>query len=442
MPSAAVLSSVSSHWRDLTISFPKLWSHLRFEIGGKTGVERYDNEERQRCFRETNYHLDRAGKAPLTLAFLEVDIRDGVDLMPFDLALDALCRRVGQWANIEFDLGRFFLEANASTLRMIRGNLVNLQSYCSREGGIDHRWATDFLGTCPSLQNVSLREWGRSRSFSLLPTLLPWNQLRSLSLATPSSPYSVFEMLGWCPNLESLTFWTYESDPTWPQVRVEPASWSVHSLSIIIVDGYDTMIFQDFLQYVTLPHLASLDMNTLSITNEPTLSTKREKCLHDLIRRSSRSITSLSPHHCPFTGEQAVDLLRLLPGLTYLYIDENMPVETVSTSNISIIYHEHLFDHLSVDPSSTTRPFLPRLTNLKIVVGSKAFPDKAFVKAIRSRWILDPELSVRVGVDCIRSVEVSFNDYPANVPDSLLRLEKLKKLGLGVSIPECRTSSS
>ena len=123
-----------------------------------------------------------------------------------------------------------------------------------------------------------------------------------------------------------------------------------------------------------------------------------------------------------FSAEQTIRMLQLLNLMSLEIIEHRAPGSTICQS--------HLFSHFLVDPGGAVSgpPFLlPRLKTFRMV-GNGENPDHgAFIEAIRSRWIPDPDMCVKMGVNSLRSVEVMLCDKSKSVPESLLRL-RLKEL--------------
>ncbi|KAL0060507.1 hypothetical protein AAF712_012697 [Marasmius tenuissimus] len=386
------------------------------------------------CYQATIRYLDRAGTSPLTLSF-----HDGGSLTEtkrhagFGLALDALCRRASQWAVVEFKVDETFFEHYVLTLQSLRGNLHNLHTFTFQK--VDDSTISgvaDILGPCPSLRQVTLEELCELPPRDLLPTILPWKQLDGLTLAycltTASDPDTVFVIASLCSNLRHLTFSVDENDPRPLATHARNISWSNVQTLTITNNAHESPIFQDFLQCVTLPVLISLEFRLCgwgymrgSRPESKLLSEEQESRLHNFIRHSGAFITSLTLHDLHITNDQMVDLLQLLPNVTDLFIADGLSLGFTwydsSSDRMDTVSPSLLFDRLqAVDLSSDegmhprSRPFLPHLTDLTIGVKGTVLAHDALAKAIRSRWIPDPETSARLGVDSLQSVEVFFKD--------------------------------
>ncbi|KAJ8088291.1 hypothetical protein PM082_022363 [Marasmius tenuissimus] len=460
------LSAVSSQWRELALSFGNLWSHIRYIIGQPSGVEKDDEADSQMCYQATKHYLDRAGTSPLTLSFHDdtglTDTKRGAD---FGLALDTLCRHAPRWAAVEFQVEKIFFEQNALTLQLLRGNLHNLHTFIVREiydntitddtlSGV-----ADILGPYPSLRQVTLEGLHELPPHDLLSRILPWKQLDGLTLTNCSAgdPDVVFGIVSLCSNLRDLTFSVDEDDPRPLATHTHAISWSNVQTLTITGSGYESPIFQDFLQRVTLPVLISLEfrfsglMYRRGVRPKSLFSGEQEARLHNFILHSGASITSLTVHELHITNEQIVDLLQLLPNVTDLFIADELTLgftwyESDSSNRMDTVSPSHLFDRLqTVDLSDNhegTHPrsgsFLPRLRDLTIGARGMALAHDALAKAVRSRWIPDPETSARLGVDSLRSVEVFFigTEPTVPIPESLLSLQDLRCAGLRVVLPD------
>ena len=444
IPIPLVLSAVCSQWRQLATFSPQLWSQLRFEIGQKSGIKEDDEKESQSYYQITKYLLQRASGAPLTLFFYDMPVAGiPVDYVAINLAMDALCRRGKQWATVEFGVDESFFTRHDTSLQLLRGNLDNLSTFVLSTSSMNSPSIEAYLlnfRTCPSLRRVDLN-WSQSAHLEVsnIKTLLPWGQLESLFLDLQFHAPSLFEIIPLCPSLKRLAIATYLPDQNAEkQYLKHPMSWNLQSLSVEIDFVGHTDSIRDFWENLTAPQLTSLDLCTAWFGPTNPFSKEREPHLLRFIRGSSSTLTNLSLRQTGFSSEQAVQMLQLLPNLTSLHIIERgAPDNTICRS--------HLFSHLLVDPPSAaySPPFLPRLKNFKIVVNGEKLDHEVLVEAIRSRWIPDPEICVKMGVDSLQSVEVMFADKPWSVPESLLRLKELKREGLWVEdfryepSPEC-----
>ncbi|KAL0059784.1 hypothetical protein AAF712_013471 [Marasmius tenuissimus] len=424
IPTPLVLSAVCSSWRDMVVSISSLWADITYVLDDE-GPEVED--EHQHFHRITKLYLQRADKSLLNLSFKQRNPESRS--IRLDSVLKALCLRPLQWASLHFSHipNSFF---RLPVLQGVQGNLPFLRSLKITEhsSSSDGPMCPDFLKTVPGLRAL---EVGLCHDYSVnaLVVLFPWCQLTHVTLTLQDGATPPSKIVSWCPSLRGLKLCVQSltSDKTWP---IESYA---RTLTIDVCSG--SAVFHHFFRTVTLSRLTSLDI----LGYGDTLTLEEEACFFGFIVRSSCPVTSLSISHPSSLfqdKESMVRLLRLLPHVQTLSIREAKDQTTNSLCT------QHLFTNLTVQVSfPAPAPLLPRLTNLHISAYGEEFAYEEFAAAVISRWNPDEDISTKMGVDCLRFVEVMFHDGPAPeaASDSLTRLRAFKNLGLGLAISEGRT---
>ncbi|KAK1233886.1 hypothetical protein PQX77_002939 [Marasmius sp. AFHP31] len=418
-----VLSAVCSSWRDMAISMPSLWADLTYVLDDE-GPEVED--EHQHFNRVTKLYLQRADKSFLHLSFKQRN--PASRSIRLDLVLKALCLRPLQWASLRFHRvpNSFF---RLPVFQGVQGNIPFLHSLriTERSSGSDGPVCLDFLKIVPGLRSLDI---GLCHDYSVnaLVVLFPWCQLTHVALTLQGGATPPSKIVSWCPNLKGLKLCVQSltSDKTWP---IESHA---KSLTIDVCSG--SAVFHHFFGTVTLSRLASLDIAGYG----DTLTPEEEACFFGFIIRSSCPVTTLSISHPSslFEDEESmVRLLRLLPHVKTLSIHE------AKDQTINSLCTQHLFTNLTVQVSfPTPAPLLPRLTSLHVSAYGEDFAHEDFAAAVISRWNPDEDISTKMGVDCLRFVELVFLGGPAPeaLTGSLTRLQSFRNLGLGVAISEGR----
>ncbi|KAL0573284.1 hypothetical protein V5O48_008667 [Marasmius crinis-equi] len=442
VPTLVILTMVCSRWRELAISSSNLWAAIQF--GHYSGSEE-PHENGHRLNRMTQLFMARARNSPLRITFCVAQEEEGglVQDPGFSLALDALCRRSNQWRHVEFEGYTY----DHPALALIRGNLSNLQFLGYKEPQrMDEASELALLGPCPALRSMRLCLYLPERPFRENILEVPWHQLETLSLKLfPDTP-SPLQILDRCPNLKNMTIDSYQGFDTPDRDFEGHIVSNLHHLSIDMHPG--SMTYVPFLEHVTLPQLSSLDLYGI---RQPRGSGCDEQPILDFFRRSSFPLTSLSLRYPNLSDDQVVRLLRAVPSLRTLHIEEGFdhsiddphpedPPTAETRPMPNVLCTSNLFKRLLVDiigpASAADSSFLPHLEKLDVAVHGKTVDSEAFAKAMISRWIPDPGLSARLGIDSICEVKVKFVDSAPEMPEGLERLRLFRSEGLRVELPE------
>uniref|UniRef100_A0A0W0G674 Uncharacterized protein n=1 Tax=Moniliophthora roreri TaxID=221103 RepID=A0A0W0G674_MONRR len=140
---------------------------------------------------------------------------------------------------------------------------------------------------------------------------------------------------------------------------------------------------------ITLPDLSSLKISGKDDKDdkpdEPWTKID-ERSISDFVQGSACSITSLCLRWLPLTDPQTITLLRLLPELGTLHIEEQVQAHSYRRTNkiVTSAFAKQLAMDL-VDTPST--PFLPRLKDLTFVIHNRGLNQQGLSNAIISRWL-------------------------------------------------------
>ncbi|KAL0570565.1 hypothetical protein V5O48_011395 [Marasmius crinis-equi] len=256
-------------------------------------------------------------------------------------------------------------------------------------------------------------------------------QLHTLSLDISSDAPTPSQILPLCTNLTELQF---SIIPPYVEVDQNTQRFLVPTLQSLTVrrisGGCPT--FPHFFKQFTFPGLTSLHIEDHHSSRAILFNEEDIACLVDFLRRSSSPLTTLSLACSHLSGKQAVRLLQHTPRLTSLHLNE-----------INFFHQSHdglctpsLFTHFT--PTSSSPPFLPHLSHLKIAIFSEKFGDEEYrqlIEAIRSRVIPDSCSDGEPDVDRLQSVEVEFLDRWATFSGTLAPWGKLSDAGLEVTLP-------
>ncbi|KAE9404428.1 hypothetical protein BT96DRAFT_916787 [Gymnopus androsaceus JB14] len=134
--------------------------------------------------------------------------------------------------------------------------------------------------------------------------------------------------------------------------------------------------------------------------------------VNGFISRSSFQLTTLSIKFIPLLDSDLIDLLRRLPSLHHLTVDDSntspRPVTSLLVQSLHAIPHTSSVTVFSV--------LVKRLQTLSLTTSAEAqeaFNDRDFVDMVSSRWFLDGYRSAsdsNGGMACLRSVVMRFTN--------------------------------
>ncbi|KAK7056651.1 hypothetical protein VNI00_002368 [Paramarasmius palmivorus] len=402
---AMSVSMVSARWRELAIATPELWSSMVFPIFRWFHVENAPDLLLQLA----RLFLDRSQNATLTVNIV-VGTLD--DYHPFLALFELLVENSTRWRS-------FRLGASASLLQHrvfhpIRGQLPRLESlsiFTFDERRIDP--PLTLFGDCPSLRSLTV-----GRPSTVEDLVIPLQQVKILTVHQTSSP-NTLSTLSLLPNAVRVNICN-------PLAVDRHITSNVKTMTIVASRKEH---LSNVFDHTTLPKLTSL---LISSDNAESWTVSDDIPLRSFIERSCCAITTLRLKSVPMSDKQAIAMLRVMPSLTDLYVEERK--ERLVTRDF--------LSRLSVDlehysPLESPAHFLPNLTNLSLKI-PELEPEgaEAIRKAVESRWLPDDGAVPRGGVECLESVTIQItgeesDSIPTDVFESL---QYLRGAGLRLTI--------
>ncbi|KAK7041715.1 hypothetical protein VNI00_009004 [Paramarasmius palmivorus] len=206
-------------------------------------------------------------------------------------------------------------------------------------------------------------------------------------------------------------------------LEIQPVTIKVRSLD---VETYTEEGDADFIfQYCTLPELTSLRI--VGIDRDARWSWIDDH-IPDFLSRSCCSITELVLSELPIADWQTASLLRQLPTLKSLQLDEFLgPTNKIITPL--------LLQPLTLNYEPTPTHFLPELASLSLKVYENGLDHDMLVRALTSRWLPDAAYAAGIGVSCLKSITLTILGTPSPASNSALStLDCLKDVGAKVVV--------
>ncbi|KAI3610079.1 hypothetical protein WG66_007368 [Moniliophthora roreri] len=418
MAPALAVSRVCGRSRDIALSIPSIWSSVAIRF------EEWNDQEYRRMNLLTRLYVDHSQKSPLNLILhfdklLNLDYNVGTIPIPI---LKTLVQHSERWHTIEF---RFITQAVMAhqVFKPITGHLPILTSLrLFGQGGRSLDFRCNLFSDCPALSSLSFEPAGPLT----VHCPLPWRQIKSLQIenAFLSSMISTASL---CPRTERLAIkWCGGGTYTGNHLSIP----HVTRLSIVAEDADEAYCA---FKHLTLQGLSSLEISCTSDDDEGevediTWKDWNERHIVDFFRRSSGClITSLSLKYVPISGKQLIQFLHFMPALSSLRLEESS--HRKSTRTIT----RQFLQRLTIDDMEAS-PFLPKLTDIRLVLREDGLAESVLPNALISRWIPD-DTKFKTGVKCIKSVDVVFiaeSKEIAGILTSKLRL--LRDAGVRVTV--------
>ncbi|KAG7091894.1 hypothetical protein E1B28_008295 [Marasmius oreades] len=391
-----ILSMVCAQWREIVVSTPRLWSSLCIDFQHWDVVA-----DRVALERMTRLFLKRSKKSPLKLV-LQLPESKNRDFHTAS-TLDALVDTANRWRDVTL-FSPWNVGPSRPILQGLRGQLPNLSSlHLNGTGPDDVKF--DFFSSCPSLHSLRIQP-GDDPYGPEYPTprlILPWEQITSLKMYNSFAP-SALSLLSQCSNVEYLELSLVGGGPNYSADIVSDA------LRCLTIEAREQDDVSCIFQSSTLRNLSVIDIS--GDIAEPTRDwiSWDGGPLTDFIRRSSCTITSFRLKWVPIKDVQLISLLELMPALRSLRIEEYTTEQTSVPFNR--VVNQRFLGHLALERDadseyrSSKSLFLPRLTDLSLVMHNDNMDAGALVQAVSSRWLPDPEHASVIGAECIQSLAV------------------------------------
>ncbi|KAL0569744.1 hypothetical protein V5O48_012220 [Marasmius crinis-equi] len=394
-----VLSTVCRRWRDISLSFPGLWSHLRvldpdWDAANITEILDCYIARSQTCSLTVELEIPQNMDILRTQSDEEAD-----DLCP---VLEGLVEHSARWEHLKI-LGCAIFLLDHPVFHRIKGHLPalhHLEILQTWPADIRTDDEYDIFSDCPQLRTVDT-EWPPYliHNGSLLQQLqLPWSQINSWTIDIEEWS----ELLSRpCDSLEHLEIDDIkEEEPDSVSENEEVLTSKVSSLKLVGPWRKTATYLSDVLDTTSFPQLRSLELCSFSHS----WSTPFLGCL----TRSSCTITCLtlqlvSDTDRALTDDEIMSLLRHTPSVHTFSLVYKLPLSKEFLKSFAL-------SHAKFPAPS---PILPMLENFSLGLRDHIpkMDDKAIVDALASRWLPDPDYAKSVGAVCLRSVTIEF---PAN----------------------------
>ncbi|KAK1229849.1 hypothetical protein PQX77_007067 [Marasmius sp. AFHP31] len=375
LPSALRLSMVCGRWRDIIFSSPHLWSNVEIDFGAWTKGSDVMTQL-------SELYLTRSQNSPLRLFLTLPDDDYAYDgtVSERDGLLTTLRSIIGQCERWEhFSLTTLPEDFPSAIFESIRGRVPLLESlHLMKKGSEPKQWRqlSDYFGICPALHTLYISPAPDSHPGKRMS--LPWSQIKTLRLCGKVG-------IG-------------RSGRDYTSHLVQNG---VKTLDILAL-GHQSEVDGVF-KHTTLAGITSLRIWDRSTDLRDRWPTWDSTCLEAFLHRSSCTITSLHLKSLPIIDVQVLSLLRMIPSITCLCIEE------FRNHGQNRIVTKPFLDGLTVSestPSISPSHFLPQLTDLKLVVHAKSLDANGFLNALSSRWLPDPSHASDLGVECLRRVAI------------------------------------
>ncbi|KAK1225060.1 hypothetical protein PQX77_012007 [Marasmius sp. AFHP31] len=432
LPSAIRIAMVSGRWRDAVLSSPILWSSLEIPYGSW-------NEQLDSLTRLTVLYMKRSKICPLTL---EISFpNDHYDLDPLAV-IEILSRSCGRWRYFTISIPDTFTRPELLFPTLHGEALPLLESFhlISRPAFKADRSApvviNRLFGTCPSLRNL----WMEG-SIVGQPTRLglPLSQMTRVTLEVAFTQVTM-DSLGRMPHLRELSL-SYIVKQDGMEVQ-HVLSSTIETLSLSAKAQGD---LDDVFQHLTTPSLKTLTISSYAKSRATWLSKTwpswQGSVVPDFLTRSGCSITSLCLESLPMTDTQTVSLMKLVPTLTSLRIEE-LGLSKAGPNKIvtATFLREFVVDQESHRIGHLVTTFLPLLTDLTLKMKAQGLSEEDLFAAIASRWVPDAARARDIGVECLQSVDITVVGSGLDPDSALKSLRCFRDAGLRLNVV-CRPAT-
>ena len=402
---ALLLSSICTRWRHLSLSYSALWSRMTLIVDlGQPGSQSTGLNTTLRLY------IDRSGTSLLRL---RIDIHGYIDSEVTHYGLSLLGQYSRRWQHLTFISENYFAHEIFS---------LPLDFPMLEELSFDSTTpeSLDMFRQAPKLWSLVVEvEFASTFSQSLV---FPWWQLTSLDIGYDEELEKVVDG---CPNLISLLIHLiYDVDIAHQESRVLR---NLKSLSVVA----DTHARVDIgLLDIVLSSFICPALTLLMVERQLASTVEATWPLHTLeyfLSESSCALTSLSIKGLQFSHNDFVTVLKQLPSLASLVIEDDRDESENTTPCLIQSLHSSKSSTLR---SSFDPPLLPKLQHLSLTCAGKTFDDALFVDTIKSRClpVVDAE---RQGIDPLRSLVLKCLDRTLDkgVAEIYEPLRKLEEAG-------------
>ncbi|KAF9060814.1 hypothetical protein BDP27DRAFT_394175 [Rhodocollybia butyracea] len=401
---AWAVSSTCSRWRRIALSCKPLWSNIRLDLHGthvaSSKAEYFAVLALNRCLHLSHPH-------PLTLrtkSSLSDVTQTGMSLVR------SLILHADRWQDLTIVNNESQVEVLPPDIR----SSIQLPALQTLSIETPHT----MLGLQAFERAPKLRHFTLDGRLPNPPVPFPWSQLTSINFQYFHGP--VFAALGACSNLKSLTINADHSERDSPSRNSTSLPVKLPSLRYleIAAAGNATTVDYDSLTLIftslTLPSLAELMV--YNYDNDRFLGKWPQRDFETFVRRSQCEITSLHLDEMPLSDTQALSLLRALPTICTLTIeDSRLMLKNDKQVTITSTLVEALGVFNGIRNPFETRGVEVLLPNLEsLVLRSRSTPstdlldDKILVDMIKSRWVPDTTFASIAKVKCLKSCSITY----------------------------------
>ncbi|KAJ7582388.1 hypothetical protein C8J56DRAFT_1168319 [Mycena floridula] len=301
------LSFVSQQWRQISITFPELWTTIVLDHAKVSGAMIASMVNRSRFNRST-------------AALLDIKIGHGYN----PSSLENLISSSRRWQTLKLET----MYDGMPLLQPVKGRLDSLRELSLRvfPAEVDIPAALDFFELAPLLRKVELIDDCMDDYPAMI---LPWTTISSLTVRG-TSPMSL-ESLALCQNLTILRLYTVHRHST-QQMRAMSFS-KLRTLHIGAAWAEDPDIIASILNKLTTPALETLDLRA-------PMGDPSDTAMTSLVRRSGCSLTELRLTNIIFSQTSMSTFLSSSPAITRLvvsYSKDIVPLLTIIPGANSVL---------------------------------------------------------------------------------------------------------
>ncbi|KAJ3907601.1 hypothetical protein F5879DRAFT_940767 [Lentinula edodes] len=428
------VSAVCSLWRELALSYPTLWSQFEVFLGGDPEDSDYesdaDDPPQAKARINTFYrqlecildiYLERSKQE-----LLSVRIDASLIWVNGEHPVFAkLARSSFRWKSVDFSVYLLLPHLYPSLKEL---QLPELETASIFQEGDEEQGALSIFAHAPKLRCLEIGFGG----FSLEPTVL--NSITKLECCPDSDDF--YHMLEMCPNLQHLTILDIPlSREDQNLISDPPRKLSILSLKVSATRlSSQPKLFQATLLSFIAPSLTALTIGL----NEYGLLSKRRKLNFEIsalaielfLARSKCTLTTFTLDGILMTDVDVVNLLECVPSVQELTIRDPPLIGKILKHSPPV--SKHLCHSLNPNLSDKNILILPCLRSLTLKSRSKNFDSEEFISTVRSRWLPDVDAASKVGIQCLRSIELYFR-HPFQGTD-YLPLNLIEESGMRVVV--------
>ncbi|KAE9411379.1 hypothetical protein BT96DRAFT_911971 [Gymnopus androsaceus JB14] len=425
-PPVLQLSAVCSHWRSVLQSAPSFWTDMDVWFDAEGNIPRFETVQ---------LFLDQSKEKLLTLSIRFDHGGDAIQLQKIlgHPAFLAIASQAHRWEFLELT-GQW-----PEDLCILRAPVIS---------------------SCPELETLQLFEFdecndGFFLGFVSMPKLthlpgeyfhplhptqdIPWHQLTRVGL--DAMMHDVPRLVELCGNLLELDI---HLDPHWeidiPHLHTSTAHQNLECLCIMLgslnPDDPETDTLEQLLATLSFPSLTELEI--INDDEPPDQKQTVVRCsfgmLDNLINECSSTLEELTLHNISISDSDLIALLRNLPSLTSISIQDPHIASASTPVNVICPLSTAFIESLRV---KTNPVLLPNLERISLLI-RKEFDEKTLVRMINSRWSLHEDSDDE---DEDEDVEINFLYFAAvriQLPgvdlEKLGPLKAMKEEGLEISV--------